>query len=41
MDYADDVVGFGAAIPAFLQVAPVVPPLGPDDINPDAKGEEE
>jgi len=41
MEHADDVVGFGAAIPAFLQVAPTLPPPGPDDINPDVKGEEE
>jgi superfamily II DNA/RNA helicase len=41
MEHADDVLGFGAAIPAFLQVAPNLPPPGPDDINPAAKSEEE
>jgi superfamily II DNA/RNA helicase len=32
MDHGEDVVGFGAAIPAFLQVVPTLPPPEPGDL---------
>ncbi|MBL8631213.1 MAG: hypothetical protein JNM81_16385, partial [Rhodospirillaceae bacterium] len=34
MDHDDDVLGFGAAIPAFLQVAPSLPQPEADDLPP-------
>jgi superfamily II DNA/RNA helicase len=40
MDHDDDVIGFGSAIPAFLQVAPPRP-TNPEPIDPPLPNEEE
>jgi superfamily II DNA/RNA helicase len=41
MEHADDVVGFGTAIPAFLQVAPTYLPAEPDDLPATSEENEE